>query len=765
MSKAYDYDWEENFFWKELTKRIHLHEHESLSGISCRYDERNQAWCQETSRAGSTLPALLQNKYAVVDVTDRGLGLYPILLDGRYLIRVNFQINIGNTNWNTHEMSDINQQSGSEVERQMIFLPGAPSLLGVTKDELTYKVCTYLPQTAPLIVIEVAVNDKQLDELSITPEIILMSDRGSARAVDGFVWVQPSEFPSYDAIEIHNDSLAADPLRPSGLASAGVGFGLLEPTGGFCDFAQFKLVGEDAVIIADRQIQLNDLNQIVLPTQLIKTSCQTARLVLVLGLCDSPNSFYAEFNGWLALKTGGNLPGADYWNDVLKRLAISVPDPAIQRQIPSSIHNSLFSRSTTTGDRTLFLHGRRDRGYSDCAKIHQTYQLHLVALAANETASVREELISFAAVQDSDGGIPRQLSPRSGWHPYIGTYSNTNFLLAIYRYLSWTGDIAFLQEYVESEFEPGTHRTLLERALLAANWLLAHRWHGLVEPCGWVDAWAPGVKANAQASMTTAMGLRRLAEICECLGRQDDAIRLKQAGEQIETEIVRIFYNPITGLFAEYLYKDCSVAGGELNDFWSITQIWAVLTGLSCDTRGLDLTRQYCLKRGIVMNPEGVIQAAFLSQLQDTYDPLPLDRNAVWGLASWPELTHLYALAEINVGRPDLALATVAAALPETAHLINHYAPPFYFPEKYIHPLTTPWLCTWAGDPTMIQLLLEGFMGVKIDLFGITVKPCLPTAWKGINPLSANFYYRGSQMELSIESNEQVDDKVTLRQL
>ena len=179
----------------------------------------------------------------------------------------------------------------------------------------------------------------------------------------------------------------------------------------------------------------------------------------------------------------------------------------------------------------------------------------------------------------------------------------------------------------------------------------------------------------------------------------------------------------------------------------------------------MDLTRETCLKRGIVMNPEAVAETAYMTKFQDDYNHLPIDRNVTWALATWPELTHLYALAEVKLGRPDLALDAVLRQLPESIHALNPFAAPFYYPEKYIAPFTVPWLCTWAGDPTLIEVLLEGFFGVQPDLQHLTIIPRLPSDWKGAGKVGARFCWRGAQYELVIDPAAPAPDNTQLREV
>jgi hypothetical protein len=766
MTVPFIYDWEKNEFWKDINKSIRRGQEGILSGIPCTYDEQAGVWQQACSAGRSVLPSFLQNKFTVADVTDRGLGIYPILLNGRYFLRVAFRINTGGETFCTHDLSDVDGAADAITNRQLSYGPGWATLAGCTPKGLRCEVRTYLPKSFPLVVMEVSVIGGSPEGLlEIKPEIVWMPGDAPIQAQPGFLWLKPQEASLPDEYFSRNDSAPTDPLRSAKIKPAGLAVALAAPGVQTSGFQRASLAGKDSLLLADRRFTGNELERINLPRVQVRAAGGRARFTLVVGVCETPAEFSMLYEAWLSKSAGGYLPEEDYWAGVQQKLSFNFPDKAIQRQGRYSLHNSLFSRSVSSGGRTLFIHGRRDRGYADCAKIHQTYQLHFAALAAGETSSVRQELLSFSAVQDKNGGIQRQLSPRSGWHPYVGTYNNANYLLAIYRYLCWSGDIAFLDEKVDSLVEPGDRQPVLEHALRAAEWLLENRWHGVIAPCGWVDAWPAGVKANSQASMAACMAFNRLAQICEYQRREKEAYDLYRAAQELEKSTRELFFNLQNGLYSEYLFEDGSTEGGKDSDFYSITQFWAVLAGMAQDQRGMDLTRETCLKRGMVMNPETVADTAYLTQFQDDYNRLPVDRNITWALATWPELTHLYALAEIKLGRPDLALDAVLRQLPESIHAENPYAAPFYYPEKYIPPLTVPWLCTWAGDPTLIEVLLEGFFGVQPDLRNLQVNPHLPVAWKGAGKVSTRFCWRGAQYELVVDPAAPAPDNAKLREI
>jgi hypothetical protein len=772
MPTSNSYDWNDNTFWGNIVERKHRIEKATLSGLPCRSVPQTsgpcaEIWSQDSVKTGSTLPALLQNPHVVVDATDRGLGIYPLRLGGRYFLRPSFTIEQGSSLWNTHPQADINPTPDG-VERKFLLAPGAGILTGTAPDGVSFEVRTFLPESFPFVLVELTLrNIRNGQILTVTPELLWEPGVQSSDPSGKWIWLQPRQAPVFDEVVCRNNSSAADPQRPDLDTLAGIGVALEGPVGscpvGGVDCVERTLLtGQAPLVVCDQVFRREEFGRVVLTGTCAPETARELHLTLILGICATPSDFSAQLERWRQLTERDRKQETEYWAEIAGRVRFTCPSPAVNRQVPYSVHNSLFSRSVTDQGRTLFIHGRRDRGYGDCSKIHQSYQMHLPALAAGEDQSVRSELLAYAALQDARGDLARQPRPGSGWHPYIGLYSTANYLLALYRYLCWTGDTSVLDEPVASLVEPGSLQTVFARMLRGADWLLANRWEGVVAPCGWVDAWPVGVKSQSQISIATFMALDRVAQICAYQDRAEEALRYRAAAEALRARILDVFYTSETGLFAEYLFEDGTVAGGREDDFWSVTQIWAALAGLAPDTRGLDLCRKYCLKSGMTMYPETVLRAPYMLKFTDDMDALPVHAVATYGLAAWPELTHLYALAETRYRRPDLALNALERQLPETIHALNPVSSPTYYAEKYLYPYNEPWQCTWGGDPTFIQLLLEGFMGIQAGLDGLVIEPRLPKAWKDGGPLQAHFSFRGEPYKLTVDPNLTVPSNWTL---
>lgn len=446
---------------------------------------------------------------------------------------------------------------------------------------------------------------------------------------------------------------------------------------------------------------------------------------IVVAVAPSESEALAFAGAWEAIRPAE----ADYWPAISGSLDLELPDGRLSRQARYSVHSSLFSRSVDTRGLDIFVHGRRDRGYADAAHLHQSYQMHLPALASGESHSVRDELLAFLHLQDGTGWIERAPRPIRGDSSYVGRYTSAHLLLAAERYLAWTGDREFFDEAVRSDYDP-VPRRVRDRITRAADDLLAHRYRGLVHPCGWADAWNPEVRAQGQISAAAALGLRAWSETCRFLGDEPGAVRFGDEADAIAAAMIAELYDPVSGLVAEHMFAD-RVTGGTPADFWAHTQIWSALAGITSDGRGLDLVAENCLERGVSIAPESAFDTDYIAASTDSAADLPLDSTATWLMASWPEVTHLYALAELGRGRPDAALRAVLSQLPETLHEAEPACLPWYYAEKYLWPGTRPWLCTWAGDPSLIEVLLTGFLGVRARPDGLVVAPCWPAAWAG----------------------------------
>lgn len=741
------FTWENNNFWNDIKERLKK-SWTNLSGVEMDIDKRSGIWKQECSSKGASLPALLQNKYLAVDITDRGFGICPMILNGRYYGRIGFDIKYEKGKYTSHpwENSDCYE---TLKEMSVIYEPDSFIIRCTSFIDFEYEIKVCLPASFPFIIVETVLRSRTGISASITPWLVWMPGQMQQIGENGTLWINPEHIPIADKVLACNNSVTADPLRPEDKDFAGMG---LAYGSGNMNCKATKRSGlncKKEVILCDRSFSADDLEKLELCPVHMNLEEGSAHFSIILGMTKNADEFAGCLEKWNCLRKSVQDTEKGYWRKILDNLSVKCPDSQIERQSAYSVRNSLFSRSLYNSGETIFIHGRPDRGYGDSSKMHQSYQMHFVALASGQTDSVKEEIKAFAELQDDNGDMAFQLRPGKGCHPYAGLYSNAHFIMSLYRYLCWTGDFDFVDDIAVNPIT-GSELTILDRTLLSAKWLLDNFSNGVVKPCGWLDAWPPKVEAQAQISIVTYIALKKLLKILAHLSYKEKEAQFKKVVRQLKEDIKSVFYMEENGLFAEHLFDSGKVEGGVIEDFWAHTQIWAALAGLAPDVRGLEACRKYCLKRGMTVIPESGINTDYISDSTDGLEDLDLGSTATWLFAAWPELTHLYAIAEIKYGRSTEALEAVKRQLPQNVHKENPYAAPYYYAEKYLYPYDIPWLCTWSGDPTLIQVLLEGFGGIEPALEGLYLKPSIPEEWKAKGKYEMNFIWRSGIIHLIV---------------
>jgi hypothetical protein len=711
--------WLENPFRADIGARL-ASARAALSAEPMSWDRAHGAWRRPTVAGRPSFPALLQNRALAADVTDHGLALYPLALAGRFFLRLGGGVTSAAGDWRLDPDAD-------DVHRNVSVRPGAVVLdLNAGARGRVTLTLTLAPDR-PVAVAQLSLSGADAE---LTCELSWLAGAFEKRA-EG-IWLQAHDPGELDSVIARNNSAVPDPVRPSDLTNAGL---YVLPIGAV-PVAQASAAADGDISLADRVFAA----ELVERTALGRWGAGDHTVLLVVAEDVSTAESIAD--EWLTTPALSSEQLA-YWEKVAERFNLSLPDERLARQARFSLHNSLFSRARREDGREIFVHGRRERGYGDCAHLHQSYQMHLPALASGEGESVRAELEAFLELQHDDGDLARAPRPGAGSHPYVGLYSNAHLLLAVHRYLAWTGDRDFLDVQVGGE-------QVLARTCRAADFLLANESDGLLAPCGWLDAWPPDVRAQSQISVAGLMGLEALSRVLSWSGEEATGARYGAAAAALRLRLLERCYDPGTGLFAEHVFAD-GVQGGTEEDFWAHTQIWAALARVAPDRRGLDATRRNCLGAGIRVVPISTFDSGYVAASTDGDASLSIDSTATWLLASWPELTHLYALAEARCGRPDLALSAVESQLPELLHRRNPAAAPFYYAEKYLTPGDEPWLCTWAGDPTLIDVLLSGFLGIRPELDGLRIEPCLPPQWA--EGCRAAFVWRGADWTLILDSD------------
>ena len=658
-----------------------VREQEALRDTSLR--PVGNGWVHNPTPARVSPPALLQGRSLAAEVTDHGALLLPFSSPARLAVDV------------------IGYRSAGG--REYWIRPGSAERRGGDG----HTVWTIHPEE-PVVIIEF-IGEPGPTSLRFAAGTLIT-------AVANGLWLDTPDHPLIRPDVTHNNSRVPDPVQPA-LPRHGMFVAALSPSAAVTPIDLGWSSEETSALLVDCER----------PTSRATVIPETGaidRLLLVAAHTPEEGSAVVD-----RVRTDLRSPGTPL-------PIIDLPDDALTRQLAFAVANSLAARARTpSGD--VFVHGRRDRGYADVGHLHQSYAMHTPALAAGESRSVRDDLLAYLRLQDPDGGIRRAPRPGPGAHPYVGTYTNGHVPLVLERYLSWTDDRSILSALVGGE-------TVLSRCQRSMQWLLDNAGpDGLVAPCGWLDAWNPEVVAQGQTSLLAVLGWRALARILDWAG-EPGADEATANAEALLAAVRRRLYDPSTGIVAENLLADGAIEGGGINDFFAHTQLWAVLADDAADQRGLDLVRERCWGTGVAVVAESALERDYFGDSTDGADSLTIDSTATWLLASWPELTHLFALELARHEEPDLALQAVHRQSPTTIHRSNPDALPYYYAEKYLSPGDHPWLCTWAGDPTLVEVVLHGFFGLHVGLGTVEVRPSWPSSWRGFGA-SARFKLRGDQ--------------------
>lgn len=711
------YDWEGTAFYQDMAERVRrLWRHVNTQGV--RWEESAGAWAQPSWPGKCSLVHFLQNRGLCWDVTDRGIGVAPMRFDLRSYLALS---------------ALVHGPAGTVDLRGLLDAGKACTHTCPGRVETLYSfggnrvsISLTLPYDGEAAHVEV-VSSLAWPDAQIEP--YLLAYVTEAEEADGAWRLALRHFPIADETVSRNNSVTADPPREDN-GIAGV-LCVSWPEGPLPGPEKQSAPWPD-ILLCDRVLDGDGLCRLSLgkypPGRQLFLLAQRQKQDKA-PLSPSPS-------------------GPAYWDRIGQRLSFHCALPELNRQFAYSVHNSLFSRTHAENGETLFIHGRPDRGYGDCGKIHQSYQMYYPALLAGEYESVRSELRAFATLMDADGGVSFQLRVGGGRHHYDGLYSNAHYIMGVYRYLSMSKDMGFLRETVTNPRD-GAARTLLDTLLMAYDWLEGRKTpQGVMQPCGWLDAWPPAVVAQAQVSFSVLAAYKKLAEILLHIGHaRAQEVRLSCAA--LESHIRTRFYNETNGLFAEHLFADGRVRGDEPDDFWVHTQLWSHISGAQKDLRGLEACLACCVDDGAQIIPDSGMFTDYVNQSTDGLSDLSSGSTATWLLAAWPEISNLLAASLARAGRAEEALSLLLRQLPETLYTKYQSAAPFYYAEKYIHPHNLPWLCTWAGDPTFIEAIVGGFLGLRFTLDTYFVEPRLPQAL-GNTPIVLRFCHGGQAQTLRL---------------
>lgn len=450
-----------------------------------------------------------------------------------------------------------------------------------------------------------------------------------------------------------------------------------------------------------------------------------------------------------------------HWHSKLGRLTVETPDAEFNSMINVwNAYNCLVTYAWSRAASLVYSGERDGLGYRDTVQ-----DILGVLPAIADEAGERLELMLTG--QCSTGGATPVVKPfahRPGHEPLPSAYRSDDCLWlfnTVPAYVKETGNIAFYDKVLPYADHGGA--TVLGHLRRALEFNLERCGaHGL--PYGleadWNDCLRLGETGESVfVAFQLRYGLNVYADICERLGREDEADWAKQQLEQLDARLQEYTWDG--GWFVRAFHADGSVFGSSRCDEGRIylnPQSWSVLSGAATREQAeqaMASVRKYlATEHGVaILDPPyrtadpSVIRAMVLNEGQK--------ENA--GIFCHPQ--GWAVIAETLLGHNDQAYAYYRAYMPAA---YNDQAEVRQI-EPYVHCQSThskysglfgasrlPWLSGTASWSYFAAT--QHILGIQPEYDGLRIAPCLPSAWPLVR---VQRVFRGRKFEIVIRNGEQ----------
>ncbi|XHR30579.1 MAG: GH36-type glycosyl hydrolase domain-containing protein [Chthoniobacteraceae bacterium] len=331
----------------------------------------------------------------------------------------------------------------------------------------------------------------------------------------------------------------------------------------------------------------------------------------------------------------------------------------------------------------------------------------------------------------------------------------------IAAYLKETGDRDFLDEVVP--FLDEGEASVLEHMITGIRHLSGDLGaHGLVlaHEGDWNDSLNWMGRAGKGESVWTSMALYHSCNVlvemaAELLGDPGLEREMRERAERIAAAIQE------HGWDGEWYLAGWSDFGNPVGSsknrqgqIYLNTQTWAVMTGLATGER-----KMLCLKAidGILESEHGslTLWPGYTSVDENVGRVTQLLPGMYENGTPYCHGTAFKIVSDITAGRADEALRSWKKVMPDNADHRSKISgcEPYAFTNQYLGPdngrageSISGWITGTAG--WMFRAVLEYFCGVKPGYRGITIEPCLPSAWNGVR---VHRLLRGKNYEITID--------------
>lgn len=447
---------------------------------------------------------------------------------------------------------------------------------------------------------------------------------------------------------------------------------------------------------------------------------------------------------------------ARYWSDRLQVFQATLPDADAAREVNTwnayqVERNFLFSRSIS-----YYALGFRGVGFRDTAQ-------DVIASLTLDPAAARAKIHELLAQQHRDGHCNHMCFPVEEFPALDKEYSDDHLwpILTAWSWVAETGEVSLLDDV--APFYDGEEATVYEHLCRSFAFTRARMGaHGLplMLAADWNDAmWKVCLQGKGESfwtAMQLGVVLPKLAELARLRGDEDTA-RLAEEWVAALTRVV----NEIGwdgDWYQRAIMDDGTVLGthqARQAQIFLNTQSWSVFSGMGTPERQL---RAMDAVAEILDTPLGIKKVhPAVTDYPRPDDPLfsyhpGLGENA----AIFCHANTWAVIAECLLGRPERAWKYYRQLIPhvalQTAGLERYMGEPYAYASNLFGPdsdrfglANVTWLSGTAA--WMYLAVTQYILGIRPELAGLRLAPCLPAAWPGF---TAHRLFRGCRYTIEV---------------
>lgn len=453
-----------------------------------------------------------------------------------------------------------------------------------------------------------------------------------------------------------------------------------------------------------------------------------------------------------------------YWREYLGNVKVNTPDPDFDLAV--NIWNPYQAWFTSHWARmaSYYVGGGSIIGFRDILQ-------DLLGILPTEPGRAKRRLLEIMRHQFADGGTLHNWDPISDTGPRTGHSDDPLWLvLAIVEYVKETGELGFLDH--TAAYYDGGQGTVWEHLTRAIEYTLSRRSERGIPLMGAAD-WNDGLDQvgdegygeSVMVAEHLAWMLREVAPLAERRGEKEVAARYRSLYRDLARAINEHFWDG--GWYRRATTDEGEWVGSSSNREGKIylnAQSWAVLSGIAPPERAvacMDAVKKY------LDTPYG--PCIFLPAYTEPDEKIGIITHFVPGTKEngtvFNHPVTWAVIAEAMLGRGDQAYEYYR----KTSFVVRGREPEVYRADPYVYaeyvygpdsPYFGQGEFTWTTGtaPWMWRACLDWILGIRPDLDGLRVDPCIPRHWPGYR-ISRRF--RGAMYHFEVQNPRGVNRGVT----